>query len=134
MSALAPLGSAVVPLPGRQARPVLPPVPNVADAAPRRSEASLEERQRAGDLRVCTTAAFRERVQAVGLAQAHAETDVVVAGQAEFCDQGSLHLGLGPTDPPIRLRDPQLDGIAAQAGAGGELVLPISSEIGRAHV
>jgi uncharacterized protein (DUF39 family) len=85
------------------------------------------ERQRAGDLRVCTTSGFRSRVAAEGLAHAFAHTDVVVAGQAEFCDQASLHLVLGPTDPPIRLRDPLLAGVAAQAGAGGELVLPISS-------
>ncbi|MEB3265473.1 MAG: homocysteine biosynthesis protein [Cyanobacteriota bacterium] len=94
---------------------------------PLRSEADLVARQRAGSLRVCTTSDFRALVARDGLEAAQTCTDVVVAGQAEFCDQASLHLSLGPTDPPIRLRDPQLNGIPAQAGAGGELVLPISS-------
>lgn len=92
-----------------------------------RTETELIERQRAGRLRVCSAAAFRALVAQAGLQKAHADTDVVVAGQAEFCDQASLHLSLGPTDPPIRLRDPLLNGIAAQGGGGGELVLPISS-------
>ncbi|MEB3350103.1 MAG: homocysteine biosynthesis protein [Cyanobacteriota bacterium] len=92
-----------------------------------RTEAELLARQQAGTLRVRTAAAFRALAASDGLEAALASTDVAVAGQAEFTDQASLHLSLGPTDPPIRLRDPLLDGIAAQAGAGGELVLPISS-------
>ncbi len=91
-----------------------------------RDEASLCQRQRQGRLRVRLAADWRALVAAVGLAEAYADTDVVVAADAAFTDQGSLHLHLGPTDPPIRLRDPSLGGVAAQAGAGAaDLVIPI---------
>lgn len=92
---------------------------------PRRTEAELQRRQAAGDLRVCQAAAFRQLVQEVGLEEAYGQVDVVVAATAEFTSHLSLHLGLGPTDPPIRLRDPQLGGVAAlPAGSGTDLVLP----------
>ncbi|MFY8150102.1 MAG: homocysteine biosynthesis protein [Prochlorococcaceae cyanobacterium] len=99
-------------------------------ALPVRTEAQLQQRQSRGDLRVLLARDFRRRVRAVGLAQAHAETDVVVASEAGFTDQASLLLGLGPADPPIRIREAQLDGVPAQAGGGsggGELLLPIAS-------
>jgi len=83
-----------------------------------RSESELQQRQRAGDLRVCSGTAFRARVAAEGLASAYAATDVVVAANAEFTDQASLLLQLGPTDPPIRIRQAQLDGVSAQGGSG----------------
>ena len=70
---------------------------------------------------------YRRLVQEHGLAEAYDATDVVVAANAEFTDQASLHLSLGPTDPPIRLRDPLLDGVLAQAGgSGSDLVLPLA--------
>ena len=108
--------------------PKTPPSPRGATLAdlPRRNEASLRERQRQGQLRVRLAADWRALVAAVGLAEAYAETDVVVAADAGFSDQGSLHLHLGPTDPPIRLRDPSVGGVSAQAGGGAaDLVLPI---------
>jgi uncharacterized protein (DUF39 family) len=92
-----------------------------------RSEADLLQRQRTGQLRVRVAADFRQLVRMRGLSHAYGQTDVVVAANAEFTDQASLHLSLGATDPPIRLRDPQLDGVAGLAGgAGNELVLPIA--------
>ena len=110
--------------------PPLPPPPRPRgpspEELPRRQEAELQERQRQGRLRVRLAADWRALVDAVGLAEAYADTDVVVAADAGFSDQGSLHLHLGPTDPPIRLRDPSLGGVAAQAGGGAaDLVLPI---------
>lgn len=95
---------------------------------PARSELELRRRQRQGRLRVRSVAAFRRLVAAEGLAEAYGATDVLVAANAEFSDQASLHLSLGPTDPPIRLRDPELEGVACLAlGSAGELVLPIGS-------
>ena len=112
----------------------------VDDLAPRK-EAELQRRQRQGRLRVRTAADFRALVAGAGLGAAYADTDVVVAASAEFTDQASLLLGLGPTDPPIRLRDPVLGGVTAMAGgAGGDLVLPIGGGLaegqrrGGAHV
>jgi uncharacterized protein (DUF39 family) len=101
------------------------PAPHPAEL-PRREAGELAVRQRDGGLRVRLAADWRSLVAEVGLAEAYAHTDVVVAADAGFSDQGSLHLHLGPTDPPIRLREPSLGGIAAQAGGGGaDLVLPI---------
>jgi len=112
----------------------------VDDLAPRK-EAELQQRQCQGRLRVRTATDFRALVAGAGLGAAYADTDVVVAASAEFTDQASLLLGLGPTDPPIRLRDPVLGGVAAMAGgAGGDLVLPIGGGLaegqrrGGAHV
>lgn len=97
------------------------------DVLPERSESELRQRQRQGRLRVRPAADYRRLVREQGLAAAYHQTDVVVAANAEFTDQASLHLSLGPTDPPIRLRDPLLDGVAALAGgAGGDLVLPLA--------
>jgi uncharacterized protein (DUF39 family) len=93
---------------------------------PPRDELSLRERQRQGRLRVRLAADWRALVATVGLAEAYAETDVVVAADAGFTDQGSLHLHLGPTDPPIRLREASLGAVSALTGAAAaDLVLPI---------
>ncbi|MFM7086586.1 MAG: homocysteine biosynthesis protein [Cyanobium sp.] len=97
-----------------------------AASLPVRSEETLRQRQQQGRLRVRLAADYRRLVQEQGLAAAYEQTDVVVAANAEFSDQASLHLGLGPVDPPIRLRDPQLDGVAALAGGGTDLVLPLA--------
>ncbi len=96
------------------------------ESCPPRSGDDLRQRQRQGLLRVRLAGEFRRLVADAGLAEAYAATDVVVAADAVFTDQASLVLNLGPTDPPIRLRDPQIGGVAALAGgAGGDLVLPI---------
>ncbi|MFM7362196.1 MAG: homocysteine biosynthesis protein [Cyanobium sp.] len=101
------------------------PAPRPSDL-PQREAGELSARQREGRLRVRLAADWRALVAEAGLAEAYARTDVVVAADAGFTDQGSLHLHLGPTDPPIRLREPSLGGIAAQAAGGGaDLVLPI---------
>ena len=95
-------------------------------AFPTRSEASLQERQADGALRVRAASAFRGLVQEEGLRTAYNCTDVVVAADAGFTDQASLHLSLGPTDPPIRFRDVALAGVSGLASGGpGEVVLPI---------
>jgi uncharacterized protein (DUF39 family) len=107
--------------------------PQPTDGLRPRSAEDLRERQRRGDLRVRLAADFRRLAAEDGLAEAYGCTDVVVAADAGFTDQASLVLHLGPTDPPIRMRDPQLDGVTAlAAGSAGDLVLPIggASEAG----
>ena len=91
-----------------------------------RSEADLRDRQGRGQLRVSTALAFRQQVAAEGLEAAYAATDVVVSSNAEFTDQASLVLNLGPSDPPIRIRRFQLDGVGGWGGHGStDLVVPI---------
>jgi uncharacterized protein (DUF39 family) len=91
---------------------------------PPRSEAQLQRRQSDGDLRVRSGVEFRALVAAEGLEAAYATTDVVVAANAEFTDHASLELNLGPTDPPIRIREARLNGVSALGGAGS-ISLPI---------
>jgi len=99
-----------------------------ASRAPERSEASLRALQRAGDLQVRTAAEFQALAAAGGLEQAFLSTHVVAAADAGFTDQFSLHLSLGPCDPPIRLRQARLDGVDALCGCGtGDLVLPVAA-------
>jgi uncharacterized protein (DUF39 family) len=93
-----------------------------------RSEAELQELQRAGDLQVRSAEDFRALVAEQGLEQAFAATHVVTAADAGFTDQFTLQLSLGPTDPPIKLQQARLDGVEALCGCGsGELVLPAAS-------
>lgn len=91
-----------------------------------RSEERLRALQQAGDLQVRTAAEFRALAAAQGLEQAFASTHVVAAADAGFTDQFSLHLSLGPSDPPIRLQRARVDGVDALCGAG-ELVLPAAA-------
>ena len=79
----------------------------VSNQGSTRSEWQLIERQQSGILEVRTAAQFRALVAKKGLQQAYAATDVVVAADAGFTDQVSAQLSLGPTDPPIRLRQAQ---------------------------
>ncbi|MEB3234993.1 MAG: homocysteine biosynthesis protein [Cyanobacteriota bacterium] len=109
-------------MPSRRAEP--------APLAARRIE-DLQRKQAAGDLQVRSAADYQSLVVQQGLAQAYQQTDVVVAADTVFSDQGSLLLSLGPSDPPIRLRELQLGGVAAQvSGGGGELVLPLGGALG----
>ena len=93
---------------------------------PIRTEAQLRQRQERGQLTVRAAAEFRELVEKAGLEEAYALTDVVVAADACFTDQASLHLSLGPTDPPIRLRSAQLAGVSVGCGHGStDFLLPM---------
>jgi uncharacterized protein (DUF39 family) len=107
------------------ARPSATPA---APPPPPRSLGDLLRLQERGALQVRTAAAYRQLVEQLGLAEAYAATHVVVAAEALFTDQASLQLSLGPTDPPIRLRDLRLANVRALASGGpGELVLPIGA-------
>ena len=110
---------------------MIDPEPQGRSELPPRTEESLRQRQRRGRLRVRSAADFRRLVVENGLAEAYHATDVVVAANAEFTDQASLHLALGPTDPPIRFRETHLGGVKAlTGGGGGELVIPIGGGLG----
>jgi len=101
-------------------------VPAAAGSLPIRSETELQERQRQGDLQVRSAADYRALAATAGLEEAFRRTDVVVAASAEFTDQASLVLHLGPSDPPIRVRRFRLGAAEAIGGHGNtDLVLPI---------
>jgi uncharacterized protein (DUF39 family) len=96
------------------------------DEMARRSSADLQARQARGDLQVLTASDYRALVARVGLAQAFRQIDVVVAADTVLTDEGALLLSLGPCDPPIRLREVQIGGVAAQvSGSASDLLLPL---------
>ncbi len=98
----------------------------LSGSVPSRSEAELQELQRQGRLQVATAEAFRALVAQKGLEQAYAATHVVVASAAEFTNQASLLLQLGPTDPPMRIRHFRLGPAEGQGGHGNtDLLLPL---------
>jgi uncharacterized protein (DUF39 family) len=97
-----------------------------AGRCPSRSEAELLKRQQQGDLQVRSAADFRALVATQGLEEAYQHTDVVVAANAEFTDQASLVLHLGPSDPPIRVRRFRLGAAEGIGGHGNtDLLVPI---------
>jgi L-aspartate semialdehyde sulfurtransferase len=101
---------------------------SASEAWPQRSLAELQQRQASGALKVATASAYRQLVGARGLEHAFRHTDVVVAAEAHFTDQGALLLALGPSEPPIRLRELQLAGVAALVGgSAADLVLPLAA-------
>ena len=98
-------------------------------SAPARTEQSLLDLQRRGDLQVCSASQFRQRVAELGLEQAFAQTHVVAAGDASFTDQASLVLHLGPSDPPMRIGRCRLGDVEAGGGHGNtDLVLPMRQQ------
>jgi len=100
-----------------------------AGGLPIRTETGLQERQRQGDLQVRSAADYRALVADAGFEEAYLRTDVVVAANAEFTDQASLVLHLGPSDPPIRVRRFRLGASEAIGGHGNtDLVLPIGQD------
>ncbi len=94
---------------------------------PTRSESDLQQLQRSGDLQVRTAADFRELVGAEGIDQAFLRTHAVVASEACLTQQGTLVLHLGPSDPPIRVRQFRLGAAEGIGGHGNtDLVVPIN--------
>lgn len=95
---------------------------------PNRSETELQQWQREGRLQVRSAAAFRALAQEQGLEQAYRETHVVVASDAELTQQASLVLHLGPSDPPIRVRQVRFGPAEGHGGHGNtDLVIPMGS-------
>ncbi|MEL7315333.1 MAG: homocysteine biosynthesis protein, partial [Cyanobacteria bacterium J06559_3] len=65
-----------------------------------------------------TAEAFKARAADEGIAQAYRAVDVVTTGTFEPMEASGAIINLGQTDPPIKIRDCQLDGVAAYAGFG----------------
>ena len=95
---------------------------------PNRSETELQQWQREGQLQVRSATAFRALAEEQGLEQAYRETHVVVASDAELTQQASLVLHLGPSDPPIRVRQVRFGPAEGHGGHGNtDLVIPMGS-------
>ncbi|WP_346293537.1 homocysteine biosynthesis protein [Sphaerothrix gracilis] len=78
----------------------------------------INHRIRQGQAQVFTADEFKQLAQTEGIAQAAKAADVVTTGTFEPMESSGAVLNLGHTDPPIKIRHCQLDGVAAYAGFG----------------
>ncbi|MBE7382129.1 MAG: homocysteine biosynthesis protein [Leptolyngbya sp. SIO1E4] len=78
---------------------------------------TINEKIRRQTVVVETAEAFKARA-AEGIREAFEAVDVVTTGTFEPVESSGAILNLGHTDPPIKIRDCRLDGVAAYAGFG----------------
>lgn len=83
-----------------------------------RTIAEINEKIRQGRVKVLTIEELKARVMEVGVAQAAAEVDVITTGTFEPMESSGAIINLGHTDPPLKIRQCWLDGVAAYAGFG----------------
>ncbi|MCG8363006.1 MAG: homocysteine biosynthesis protein [Pseudanabaenales cyanobacterium] len=67
---------------------------------------------------VWTVEELKARVSEIGVSQAAKQVDVVTTGAFEPMESSGAIINLGHTDPPIKIRQCRLDGVAAYAGFG----------------
>ncbi|MBD1850843.1 homocysteine biosynthesis protein [Leptolyngbya sp. FACHB-711] len=83
-----------------------------------RSIAEINDKIQAGKAIVWTAEELKARVQEIGVTQATKQVDVITTGAFEPMESSGAILNLGQTDPPIKIRQCWLDGVAAYAGFG----------------
>jgi len=83
-----------------------------------RSISEINDQILAQKARVMTVMELKERVEQLGIKQVAQEVDVVTTGTFEPMEASGAILNLGPTDPPIKIRQCWLDGVMAYAGFG----------------
>lgn len=83
-----------------------------------RTIAEINEKIQSGSVVVWTVEQLKTRVAEIGVNKAAAEVDVITTGTFEPMESSGAILNLGHTDPPIKIRQCWLDGVAAYAGFG----------------
>ncbi|WP_088890982.1 homocysteine biosynthesis protein [Leptolyngbya ohadii] len=83
-----------------------------------RSIAEINEKIESGKAVVWTAEELKARVQEIGVAAAAKQVDVITTGTFEPMESSGAILNLGQTDPPIKIRQCWMDGVAAYAGFG----------------
>lgn len=83
-----------------------------------RTIAEINEKIQSGSVVVWTVEQLKTRVAEIGVTKAAAEVDVITTGTFEPMESSGAILNLGHTDPPIKIRQCWLDGVAAYAGFG----------------
>lgn len=78
----------------------------------------INDKIRRQTVRVDTAETFKARVCQAGIDVAFAAVDVVTFGTFEPMESSGAILNLGHTDPPIKIRTCELDGVPAYAGFG----------------
>ncbi|MEO0947230.1 MAG: homocysteine biosynthesis protein, partial [Cyanobacteria bacterium J06641_5] len=83
-----------------------------------RTIAAINDKIARQQVTVWTVAELKERVAATSVAEAFAAVDVITTGTFEPVESAGAILNLGHTDPPMKIRQCWLDGVAAYAGLG----------------
>ncbi|HEY9847812.1 MAG TPA: homocysteine biosynthesis protein, partial [Candidatus Caenarcaniphilales bacterium] len=83
-----------------------------------RTIAEINDKISRGQVVVWTVEELKARVAQVGVTQTAQEVDVIVTGTFEPMESSGAVINLGHTDPPIKIRQCWLDGVAAYAGFG----------------
>ncbi|HEY9826855.1 MAG TPA: homocysteine biosynthesis protein, partial [Stenomitos sp.] len=83
-----------------------------------RTIAEINEKIQSGSVVVWTVEQLKTRVAEIGVTKAAAEVDVITTGTFEPMESSGAILNLGHTDPPIKIRQCWLDGVAAYSGFG----------------
>ena len=83
-----------------------------------RTIAQINEKICRGQAVAWTVAEVKAKVDKLGISKIAEQVDVVTTGTFEPMESSGAILNLGHTDPPIKIRQCWLDGIAAYAGFG----------------
>ncbi|MCH9056774.1 homocysteine biosynthesis protein [Parathermosynechococcus lividus] len=83
-----------------------------------RTIAEINAKIRSGHATVWTLAELKERLESLTVAEATQQVDVITTGTFEPMESSGAIINLGPTDPPLKLRQCWLDGIPAYSGIG----------------
>lgn len=83
-----------------------------------RAIAEINEKIRAQKAVVCTVAEIKQRVADEGVTAVAKAVDVITTGTFEPMESSGAMINLGHTDPPIKIRQCWIDGVAAYAGFG----------------
>lgn len=83
-----------------------------------RTIADINDRIEEGKAVVWTVEELKAKVADLGITQAAKAVDVITTGTFEPMESSGAILNLGHTDPPIKIRQCWLDGVAAYSGFG----------------
>ena len=83
-----------------------------------RTIAQINEKISRGQAVAWTVAEVKAKIDELGISKIFEQVDVVTTGTFEPMESSGAIINLGHTDPPIKIRQCWLDGIAAYAGFG----------------
>jgi L-aspartate semialdehyde sulfurtransferase len=83
-----------------------------------RNISDINQKIQSGTVVVWTVTELKQRVAELGVSEAAQQVDVITTGTFEPMEASGAILNLGHTDPPIKIRQCWLDGVAAYSGFG----------------
>ena len=83
-----------------------------------RTIAEINDKIERGQVVAWTVAEAKSKIAEIGIDAVFAQVDVITTGTFEPMESSGAIINLGHTDPPIKIRQCSLDGIAAYAGFG----------------